>query len=136
MSILGKANDAGFALLEVVTATMAAALVLTLYLQIVGRSGSAHVLANDRFVVASFAQSKIEQLGLEPLNEGITRGTYADLFHWTLKVEPDIGYAERQDGLRPWHVTVGIEWTRGRTTRKAVYTSVRLDQNEVQKHAP
>lgn len=130
-------TDTGFALLEVLVALAASALVLTLYLQILGRTAAARQILDDRLTVAAFAQSKLDSVGtFESPVAGTTEGRFSDIFRWKLDISEDANETDLNTALRPWKMTLRVNWERAGTPQTSEFNGVYLSENGPLLHAP
>lgn len=84
-------SEVGFAMLEAVVAVAVCALVLTVYLRVIGQGAEATHQSKERLAAIAFAQSKFSELYAAPrLDPGLQTGALTDTGTWTLTITPSL----------------------------------------------
>lgn len=126
----GRAVE-GFTLLEVLVAFAIFAMVLTSVLKAFS-GGIENTRVADGYVVATLlAETKIASIGVEsPVEPGGASGSFANGYAWKTIIEPyrPSGGEDAWDELavRPYAVTVIVNWGEGEDGRSVVLKSLRL----------
>ena len=128
----GRRSSSGFTLLEVMLAFVIFALSFATVLEIMAGSMRSVRRASDDTQVALFAQSIMEQVGIEiPLEEGGFSGVGMDRFEWQLDIYPyDSGDDYTQElaelsGVELYQVALDIDWETGRRERTTHFSTIR-----------
>ena len=128
----GRQSSSGFTLLEVMLAFVIFALSFATVLEIMAGSMRSVRRASDDTQVALFAQSIMEQVGIEiPLEEGGFSGVGMDRFEWQLDIYPyDSGDDYTQElaelsGVELYQVALDIDWETGRRERTTHFSTMR-----------
>ena len=128
----GRRTSRGFTLLEVMLAFVIFALSFATVLEIMAGSMRNVRRASDDTQVALFAQSIMDQVGIEiPLEEGGFSGVEMDRFEWQLDIYPyDSGDDYTQElaelsGVELYQVALDIDWETGRRERTTHFSTMR-----------
>ena len=128
----GRQSSSGFTLLEVMLAFVIFALSFATVLEIMAGSMRNVRRASDDTQVALFAQSIMDQVGIEiPLEEGGFSGVEMDRFEWQLDIYPyDSGDDYTQElaelsGVELYQVALDIDWETGRRERTTHFSTMR-----------
>ena len=128
----GRRSSSGFTLLEVMLAFVIFALSFATVLEIMAGSMRSVRRASDDTQVALFAQSIMDQVGIEiPLEEGGFSGVGMDRFEWQLDIYPyDSGDDYTQElaelsGVELYQVALDIDWETGRRERTTHFSTIR-----------
>ena len=123
-------REAGFTLIEVLVATVIAALALGALLESFssGLSAVSQLAALDR--ASLLAQSFLEAVGARDLlAEGVEAGQASDGVEWrtTTRRRDDLVYSDPSKVLViPYEVEVEVAWRDGRTSRSLTLRTIRL----------
>ena len=129
MKICTKQN--GFTLLEVLIAFTMLAVIFATTMEIIAGSARNTRKATDNTLVALYAQSKLDELGLfEKLEEGSSSGDFDDNTSWELDVVPyDVPYEGNvnQDfsAVELMEVTLVVTTERGGRQRQTEFKTLR-----------
>jgi general secretion pathway protein I len=121
----------GFTLLEVLIAFTMLAVIFATTMEIIAGSARNTRKASDNTMVALYAQSKLDELGLlEKLEEGSSDGDFDDNTSWTLDVVPfDVPYEGdvNQDfsAVELMEVTLVVTTERGGRQRHTEFKTLR-----------
>ena len=128
----GRRSSSGFTLLEVMLAFVIFALSFATVLEIMAGSMRSVRRSSDDTQVALFAQSIMDQVGIEiPLEEGGFSGVGMDRFEWQLDIYPyDSGNDYTQElaelsGVELYQVVLDIDWETGRRERTTHFSTIR-----------
>jgi len=127
---IGK-KQSGFTLLEVLIAFTMLAVIFATTMEIIAGSARNTRKASDNTLVALYAQSKLDELGLlEKLEEGSSDGDFDDNTNWSLDVVPfDVPYEGdvNQDfsAVELMEVTLIVTTERGGRQRHTEFKTLR-----------
>ena len=127
---VGKKQN-GFTLLEVLIAFTMLAVIFATTMEIIAGSARNTRKASDNTLVALYAQSKLDELGLlEKLEEGSSDGDFDDNTSWSLDVVPfDVPYEGdvNQDfsAVELMEVTLVVTTERGGRQRHTEFKTLR-----------
>jgi type II secretion system protein I len=123
-------REAGFTLIEVLVATVIAALALVALLESFSSGLSTVSRLAERDRAALLAQSVLEAVGArELLTEGVETGQASDGVEWrtTTRRRDDLIYSDPTKILVvPYEVEVEMAWRDGRRSRSLTFRTIRL----------
>ena len=129
-----RQSSRGFTLLEVMLAFVIFALSFATVLEIMAASMRSVRRAGDDTQVALFAQSIMDQVGIEfPLGEGEFSGMEMDRFQWQLGIylydQGDVdAYTQElaeMSGVELYQVVLDVDWETGWRQRTAHFSTIR-----------
>ncbi len=123
-------GERGFSLLEILVAFAVLALTLGVLLRIFGGGVRSVALADEHAQAVLFAQSLLDQVGLEtPVIPGETRGELDETYRWVLRIEPFVGeQLPLPDSMpaKPYWVVAQVEWGEDRDYHEFSLGTLRL----------
>lgn len=107
-------GERGFSLLEILVAFAVLALTLGVLLRIFGGGVRSVALADEHAQAVLFAQSLLDQVGLEtPVIPGETRGELDETYRWVLRIQPFVAEGmplPENMPAKPYWVEAQVEW--------------------------
>jgi general secretion pathway protein I len=122
----------GFSLLEVLVAFAILALSLGVLYQIFSSAAQRATLLQEYNRAVLLGETKLARIGVEEaLVAGSRTGEFDERYRWTSLVEP-VPTARRKDpqrvAMRPYRVTVKVDWGKRDQPRSVAFTTIRLGE--------
>jgi general secretion pathway protein I len=123
----------GFSLLEVVVAFAILALSLGVLYQIFSSAAQRATLLQEYNRAVLLGESKLARIGAEQaLVAGSRTGEFDERYRWTSLIEPVPTQARgghQRVSIRPYRVTVEVDWGKRDQPRSVAFTTIRLGEH-------